>query len=109
MTVYVTQELKGRDLSSALEFGELQVVVPASMAITPGNIEEVHDTIIGVMSSFDARKDHILLSGDPIVMGLVWQTAVEEAWDQYRICLLRALRWDRIDSRYVQFETRSRT
>lgn len=109
MTVYVTQELKGRDLSSALEFGELQVVVPASMAITPCNIEEVHDTIIRVMSSFDARKDHILLSGDPIVMGLVWQTAVEEAWEQYRICLLRALRWDRIDSRYVQFNTRSRT
>jgi hypothetical protein len=109
MTVYVTQELKGRDLSSALEFGELQVVVPASMAITPGNIEEVHDTIIRVMSSFDGREDHILLSGDPIVMGLVWQTAVEEAWDQYRICSLRALRWDRIDSRYVQFNTKSRT
>jgi hypothetical protein len=108
MTVYVTQELKGRDLSSALEFGELRVVVPASMSIRPCNIEEVQDTIIGVMSSFDARKDHILLSGDPIVMGLVWQTAVEEAWDQYRICLLRALRWDRIDSRYVEFKTRSR-
>jgi len=108
MTVYVTQELKGRDLSSALEFGELRVVVPASMAVRPCNIEEVQDTIIGVMSSFDARKDHILLSGDPIVMGLVWQTALEEAWDQYRISLLRALRWDRIDSRYVEFNTRSR-
>jgi hypothetical protein len=103
MTVYVTQELKGRDLSSALEFGELQVVVPANMEITPGNIDEVYETITRVMSSFDGREDYILLSGDPIVMGLVWQAAVEEAYDQHQISLLRALRWDRIDSRYVQF------
>ena len=102
MTVYVTQELKGRDLSSALEFGELQVVVPANVEITPDNFPEVMQTVFSAMVSFDCRMDYLLLSGDPVVMGLVWQRAAEEAYE--KDTSLRVLRWDRIDSRYVLFD-----
>ena len=28
MTVYITQEVRGRDLSDALEFGELDILIP---------------------------------------------------------------------------------
>ena len=99
MTVYVTQELKGRDLSSALEFGELQVVVPASMEVTPENMPEVIETVVEAMARFDSEKDYLLLSGDPVVMGLVWQHAADTI---YHHCL-RVLRWDRIEGRYIEF------
>lgn len=104
MTVYVTQELKGRDLSSALEFGELQVVVPADMEIRPDTIEEVYELITCALSNFDPRKDYLLLSGDPVVMCLVNQVADEEAFIQHNIARISVLRWDRIDSRYIVFD-----
>lgn len=100
MTVYVTQELKGRDLSSALEFGELQVVVPANVEITPGNVNELYSIILTNMGTFDHREDYVLLSGDPVVMGLVWQCASQDVYTGS----LRVLRWDRIESRYIQFD-----
>jgi hypothetical protein len=100
MTVYVTQELKGRDLSSALEFGELQVVVPANVEITPENMNEVFAIVLARMGEFNHRHDYLLLSGDPVVMGIVWQYATEEIG----VGTLRVLRWDRIDSRYIQFD-----
>jgi hypothetical protein len=104
MTVYVTQELKGRDLSSALEFGELQVVVPADIQITPDTIEEVYGLITGALSNFDPLKDYLLLSGDPVVMCLAYQVADEEAFIQHNIARVSVLRWDRIDSRYIVFD-----
>lgn len=104
MTVYVTQELKGRDLSSALEFGELQVVIPADIEITPDTIEEVYELATNALSNFDPRKDYLLLSGDPVVMCLVYQVANEEAYIQHEISRVSVLRWDRIDSRYIVFD-----
>lgn len=100
MTVYVTQELKGRDLSSALEFGELRVVVPANVEIVPKNIGALMDCVEEAMKLFDHREDYLLLSGDPVVMGIVWQYAMEEVF----LGTLRVLRWDRIESRYIQFD-----
>jgi len=100
MTVYVTQELKGRDLSSALEFGKLQVVVPANVEVTPENMKEVRQAVFSVMAPFDCERDYLLLSGDPVVMGFVWQVAAEEAYEKS----LRVLRWDRIEGRYILFD-----
>lgn len=102
MTVYVTQELKGRDLSSALMFGELQVVVPAGMDITNSNMDAVIDLVWEVMDKFDCTKDYVLLSGDPVVIATVCAVASETTTpDLYP---LRVLRWDRIDERYIQFD-----
>jgi hypothetical protein len=100
MTVYVTQELKGRDLSSALTFGELQVVIPAAMEITPQNMDEVIDTAWEVLEPIEPKKDFILLSGDPVVIGLVCAVASECAFGKP----LRVLRWDRLDEKYIQFD-----
>ena len=33
MTVYITQEVRGRDLTDAIQFGDLQVLVPAKEQI----------------------------------------------------------------------------
>lgn len=104
MTVFVTQELKGRDLSSALEFGELQVVVPADIEITPDTIEKVYDLITRALCNFDPQKDYLLLSGDPVVMCLAYQAADEEARLPHNIARVSVLRWDRIDSRYIVFD-----
>lgn len=104
MTVYVTQELKGRDLSSALEFGELQIVVPADIEITPDTIDKVYGLITGALCNFDGQKDYLLLSGDPVVMCLAYQVADEEARLPQNIARVSVLRWDRIDSRYIVFD-----
>lgn len=101
MTVYVTQELKGRDLSSALSFGELQVVVPASMDVTNSNMNAIIDLAWTVLDEFDCEKDYVLLSGDPVVIATVCAIAAEAiSFNQH----LRVLRWDRIDERYIQFD-----
>jgi hypothetical protein len=101
MTVYVTQELKGRDLSSALAFGDLRVVVPAGVDVVPDKVNQVLDAIWNTMRTFNAEEDFLLLSGDPVIIGAVCSAAVDFVEDDVP---LRVLRWDRIDRRYIQFD-----
>ena len=41
MTVYITQEIRGRDLSDALEFGELEILIPAKEQVSLSSMPTV--------------------------------------------------------------------
>ena len=99
MTVYVTQELKGRDLSGALSFGELEVLVRANVAVTDESVDGIIDKMYDALEGFKAKEDYLLLSGDPVIIGIAFMvlsyyTLTDE--DPFRV-----LRWDRIEERYV--------
>jgi hypothetical protein len=98
MTVYVTQELKGRDLSGALSFGELEVLVRANVAITDESIEEIIEDMYNTLDNFNPKKDYLLLSGDPVIIGIAFM-ALAFHWDEGGA--FRILRWDRIEERYI--------
>ena len=58
MTVYVTQELKGRDLSGALSFGELEVLVRANWAVTDESVNEIITDIYDSLDSFNLQRNY---------------------------------------------------
>jgi hypothetical protein len=98
MTVYVTQELKGRDLSGALSFGELEVLVRANWAVTDESVNEIITDIYDSLDSFNPKKDFLLLSGDPVIIGIAFM-ALTYIWDEGET--FKILRWDRIEERYI--------
>jgi hypothetical protein len=99
MTVFVTQELKGRDLSGALLFGELEVLVRANVPVTQQNMEKIAEGMDRKLERFDPYHDYLLLSGDPILMGMACSiiTCFQE---EEGVGPISFLRWNRIDERY---------
>ena len=98
MTVYVTQELKGRDLSGALSFGELEVLVRANVSITDDTVNDIVNDAYDTLDNFDTEKDYLLLSGDPIIIGIAFM-ALASHWEEGGC--FNILRWDRIEERYI--------
>jgi len=98
MTVYVTQELKGRDLSGALSFGELEVLVRANVAVTDQSVNEIIADMYDSLDDFNPKKDFLLLSGDPVIIGIAFM-ALGYIWDEGET--FKILRWDRIEERYI--------
>jgi hypothetical protein len=98
MTVYVTQELKGRDLSGALSFGELEVLVRANVAVTDDGMNEIITDMYDSLDDFHPKKDFLLLSGDPVIIGIAFM-ALAYIWDEGGT--FKVLRWDRIEERYI--------
>ncbi len=96
MTVYITHEVRGRDLSNALAFGDLEILVPADLqASESSNIDAVNDMIAGGLEDF-SNEDYLLLAGDPVYIGLACAWAAE-----YNGGVFTALKWDRLEERYL--------
>lgn len=96
MTVYITHEVRGRDLSNALAFGDLEILVPADLqASESSNIDAVNDMIAGGLEGF-SNEDYLLLAGDPVYIGLACAWAAE-----YNDGVFTALKWDRLEERYL--------
>jgi len=98
MTVYITQELRGRDFSDALSFGDLEVVIPSFMSVSSGHIDQVVERAETVLASF-SDKDYLLLSGDPVCIGLSCAIAAFNNCGSYRV-----LRWDRLTQSYDEVQ-----
>ena len=69
MTVYIVQEMRGRDISNAFEFGEVETVVPAKEQVT-SSVSPICSMIQKKLGGFQPMKDYLLLSGDPVVIGI---------------------------------------
>lgn len=95
--VYVTQEQPGKNITPAMEFGELKVLLP------PG-LEVVHSAgqtaeRLKVLLSDYGDDDYLLLIGDPITIGIA--VAVAGFWNNGRV---KMLKWDRQERRYLPVE-----
>lgn len=97
MTVYITQEVRGRDLSDALEFGDLDILIPAkeqvSLSAMP-TVRRMERKLVKFTSD-----DYLMLSGDPVCIGIACALAALANNGRFKV-----LKWDRIEERYYPIE-----
>lgn len=96
MTVFITNEIRRRDVSEAFEFGSLQVVIPADLQVT-GHEEKKERIVMMIEDALEEfnDNDYLLLSGDPVCIGICFTVAALN--NKGRV---KALKWDRIEERY---------
>lgn len=97
MTVYITQEVRGRNLSDALEFGDLDILIPAK--------EQVALSAIPTLRRMERKlvkftsDDYLMLSGDPVCIGIACALAALANNGRFKV-----LKWDRLEERYYPIE-----
>jgi len=94
MTVFIVQEIPGRDLSAASEFGDLKILVRAKDQINEDS-KEVTEHISKMLWHFDSDVDYLLLSGDPVAIAIACSIASDETNGVYQV-----LKWDRLKEKY---------
>ena len=100
MTVFITHEMRGKDLSNALDFGPLQVVLPSENQITDNPITKnsIINLIEETLRDF-SDLDYLLLSGDPACIAVCFTVAVLNNGGGVKI-----LKWDRLQEVYYSVD-----
>ena len=94
--VYVVQEVNGKNILPAQEFGEIKVLLPQ------GQI--AFDSEYSITKLFDKLKDitqedYLLLIGDPVAIAIAAIIASD-----YTDGLFKLLKWDREHKKYFAVE-----
>ena len=97
MAVYVVQEVKGRNILSAKEFGELKLLLPEGSQIVLSAAPTVRKLKTKLKDFCD--EDYLLLIGDPAAIGLAWSIASDFNRGRYK-----CLKWDKIEATYYPIE-----
>jgi hypothetical protein len=100
MTVYITHEMRGRDVSNALEYGAVRVILPAEIQVVDNPIQKklVIETIEDTLKDF-SDDDYLLLSGDPATIAISFGVAALNNNGRVRI-----LKWDRHQEAYLPID-----
>ena len=97
MTVYISQEVRGRDITDAVAFGDLQILVPAKEQVAFSTQPTVRRIARGLRNFND--NDYILLSGDPVCIGIACAEAARVNNGKFKV-----LKWDRLEGKYFPLE-----
>lgn len=92
--VFVVQEMANHDISPAMKFGEIEILLPSNTQIAFSTIPVVRRLRRKLMDFSD--KDYILLTGDPVAIGLACAIASFNNGGRYT-----ALKWDRREYLYI--------
>lgn len=98
MTVYITQEIRGRDLSDALAFGELAILVPAEVQTSDLSVDHISETIADRLEEF-CDDDYLVLAGDPVCIGIACAWAADLNGGRFKV-----LKWDRLVGKYLPMQ-----
>lgn len=100
MTVFITHEMRGRDISNALEYGAVRVVLPSEIQVIDSPIQKkmVIDMIEDSLKDFN-DDDYLLLSGDPACIGIC--VGVAALNNNGRV---KMLKWDRHEEAYFALD-----
>jgi len=100
MTVYITHEMRGRDISNALEYGALKVVLPGELQVVdnPTQKKMIVDLIEDSLKDFN-DKDYLLLSGDPACIAICFGVAAFNNNGRVKM-----LKWDRHEEAYLPLD-----
>lgn len=100
MTVYITHEMRGRDISNALEYGALKVILPAEIQVIDNPIQKkiIVDMIEESLKTFN-DDDYLLLSGDPACIGICFGVAALNNDGKVKM-----LKWDRHEEAYFPLD-----
>jgi hypothetical protein len=91
--VYVVQENRKHDLVPAMSFGELRSLLPEDEGIVLSTAPVIRRLRVGLKKFSD--EDYLLLSGDPIAIGLA--TAIAADVNNGRV---RLLKWHKREQHY---------
>ena len=80
MTVYITQEMRGRDISHAFQFGEVETLLPPDSPVTQQNIKTVQETL----HDFLTNQDYLILAGDRL--SETYQPVLVDLWTHRALC-----------------------
>lgn len=92
--VYVVQEMPSHDISGAMRFGEIDILLPSNTQIafsTAPTIRRLRRKLIDY-----SDKDYLLLTGDPVAIGLVCSIASFNNGGRFVV-----LKWDRRERLYI--------
>jgi len=93
VTVYVVQEVPGRNILGARVYGDLKVLLPSNVNIVLSPAPTIR-RLRQALKKF-SNSDFLLLMGDPAVIGLACVIASEINVGRFSI-----LKWDRIEKDY---------
>tara|TARA_R100000664_G_C2758752_1_gene147930 strand:- start:937 stop:1266 length:330 start_codon:yes stop_codon:yes gene_type:complete len=97
MTVYITQEMRGRDITDATSFGDVEILLPAGEQ-TSYSTQPTISRMIRKLSKF-SDEDYLLLAGDPAAIALAAALA-----SQFNAGKFKMLKWDRQEGKYFPLE-----
>jgi hypothetical protein len=97
--VYVTQERPGFNYLDAERFGEIKFITHRdyTMPHTADNNKFLKEDIRVAVNEFDPETDYILLSGSPLVAGVVIGKIVKKHDPE----AVRVVKWDNRRSEYT--------
>jgi len=103
-TVYITQDAVGRNFLPARRYGDLHIIMPANAQILITSTPALRRLKYDLRNFCD--DDYLLLSGDPLIMGLAVAIAAEINQGRAQV-----LKWDRGEKDYyaVGFNLREKT
>ena len=93
MTVFVVQEVPGRNILSAENYGKLELLLPKGIQLVLSSQPTVNKLKRKLKDFSD--DDYLLLMGDPVAMGIA--CAIASEMNRGRI---QCLKWDRMENRY---------
>lgn len=93
-TVYIVQEMSNHDISPAMKFGEMKVLLPSHTQIAFSTVPTVRTLRRKLREYKDG--DFLLLTGDPVAIGLACSIAAFYNSGRYT-----ALKWDRREKLYI--------
>lgn len=99
--VYVIQQVKDRDYTPALKFGELKLVLedwPNIVMSTQPTVRRLRK----LLKDFN-DSDYLLLSGDPVALGLACAVAAEMNHGRVKM-----LKWENREGLYYALEANIR-
>ena len=104
MTVFIVQEMRGRDITDASEFGDLEILLTAKeqigyfltsgedpMAVVP---DAIRRRMLKKLAAF-SEKDYLLLAGDPASIALASAIVSYITSGCFKV-----LKWDRLEQKY---------
>jgi len=97
VSVYVVQEVPGRNILGARQYGDLKVLLPSNTNIVLSPGPTISRLRTGLKEFNDS--DFLLLMGDPAVIGLACVVASDINVGKFSI-----LKWDRIEKDYYPVE-----
>ena len=97
MTVYVVQEVKGRNILSAEKFGTLELLLPEGSQLVLSTGPTVRRLRYRLRNFND--DDYLLLIGDPSAIGIACSIAATNNRGKFK-----CLKWDKREYKYYPIE-----
>jgi hypothetical protein len=93
-TVYVVQEMPNHNISSAIKYGDVQILLPHTAQIA-FSIAPIVRRLMRALHNFK-DEDYLLLTGDPVAIGLTCAVAAQANSGRFNV-----LKWDRREYLYI--------